>query len=327
MKILKGINRVPGGLMVVPLLLGTTFNTFLPNSLEIGGFTTALFKTGTLTLLSLFCFCNGAQISIKQAGQPVIRGTALTFFRLLLGLIFGWLVGSLFGNGTFLGILPLALISSMTNANGGLYGALAGEYGDASDVGAISITTLMDGPFFTMIALGATGTAKLPVMLFVAALVPIVLGFIFGNLDSELKDFFKAGTVMPIPFFAFTLGAALNFSQIIKAGLPGIVLGVLVTIIAGFGGYLIMKYVLRTEHPAVGAAIGTTAGNAAATPAAIAAVVPAFAHTTAVATAQVAASVIITAILCPLLVSWLVKHEDKSKGKDFVEKQGVVANG
>ncbi|MDN2454316.1 2-keto-3-deoxygluconate permease [Lactobacillus sp. UCMA15818] len=312
MKILGRINKVPGGLMVIPLLLGTVFNTFFPSTLAIGGFTTALFKTGTLTLLSLFCFCNGAQISVKQAGLPLIKGSSLTLMRLILGIFFGWLVGAIFGGISLLGIYPLALISAMTNANGGLYGALAGEYGDASDVGAISITTLMDGPFFTMVALGATGTAKLPLMLFIAALVPIILGFILGNLDPELKDFLKAGTVMPIPFFAFSLGAALNFNQIIKAGIPGILLGVMVTLIAGSLGYLLMKHLVRSKHPEVGAAIGTTAGNAAATPAAIAAVLPSFQTTAAAATAQIAASVIVTALLCPVLVSWLAKHRQKN---------------
>lgn len=316
-KILKMINKFPGGLMVIPLLLGTCFNTFAPQVLDIGGFTTALFKDGTLTLLSLFCLCNGAQISIKQAGIPLIKGGALTLLRLVLGIVFGLLVGSLFGNKGLFGIYPIALISAMTNANGGLYGALAGEYGDASDVGAVSITTLMDGPFFTMVALGATGTAHLPVMLFVAALVPIILGFILGNLDNDLKEFLKAGTTMPIPFFAFCLGAALNFKQIIKAGIPGILLGFLVTLIAGSLGYVIMRYVIRSKHPAVGAAIGTTAGNAAATPAAIAAVLPAFRATQAAATAQIAASVIITAIICPVFVSWLVKFDKNRKNKKW----------
>lgn len=310
-KILQAINKFPGGLMVIPLLLGTCFNTFAPQALNIGGFTTALFKTGTLTLLSLFCLCNGAQISVKQAGIPLIKGGILTLMRLVLGILFGFLAGAFFGKGSFLGIYPMALIASMTNANGGLYGALAGEYGDASDVGAVSITTLMDGPFFTMVALGATGTAHLPVMLFIAALIPIIIGFILGNIDSELKEFLKAGTAMPIPFFAFSLGAALNFKQILKAGIPGIILGLLVTFIAGSLGFLLMKYVVHSQHPEVGAAIGTTAGNAAATPAAIAAVLPAFRATAAAATAQVTASVIITAIICPIFVSWIAKHTNK----------------
>lgn len=313
MQILKTIQKVPGGLMVVPLLAGAAVNTFIPSALDIGGFTSALFKTGTTTMLAFFCLCNGAQISIKQAGQPLLKGGALTLFRLILGIVLGWLIGTLFGEAGIWGITPLALIAAMTNANGGLYAALAGEYGDSSDVGAISITTLMDGPFFAMVALGLTGTAKVPVELFIACLVPIVIGFILGNLDNDMQTFLEKGTVLPIPFFAFSLGAGLNFAQIIKAGLPGIVLGLAVTVIAGFGGYFIMKYLIRSKTPAVGGAIGTVAGNAVATPAAIAAVDPNFSAIAAGSTVQVAASVIITAVLCPILVSFLVKRENKKQ--------------
>lgn len=41
--------------MVVPLLLGATINTFFPQILEIGGFTTALFKQGAMPLIALSC--------------------------------------------------------------------------------------------------------------------------------------------------------------------------------------------------------------------------------------------------------------------------------
>lgn len=67
MEILKGVKKVPGGLMVVPLLLGAFINTFFPQVLEIGGFTTHLFKTGAMPILAVFLFCNGAQINVKQA--------------------------------------------------------------------------------------------------------------------------------------------------------------------------------------------------------------------------------------------------------------------
>lgn len=294
--------------MVVPLLLGATINTFAPQALEIGGFTTALFKTSATALIAFFCFCNGAQISARQAGKPLVRGVGLTAIKFLIGAGLGWLIGKIFGINGVLGITPLAIIAAMTNSNGGLYAALAGQFGDANDVGAVSILSINDGPFFTMIALGASGLANIPLMTLVACIVPIVIGFVLGNLDSDLKELFAKGTVLPIPFFAFSLGAGLNFGQILKAGVPGIVLGVLTTLITGLGGYFVMK-LLRTEKPEVGGAIGTTAGNAVGTPEAVAVADPAMAAIAAVSTIQIAAAVIVTAICCPILVNFLYKIE------------------
>lgn len=307
MKILKTVQKIPGGMMVVPLLLGATINTFFPQALQIGSFTTALFKNSALALIALFVLCAGSQIDIKQAGMPLYKGVALTTVKFLVGAILGWLVGRFFGEAGVLGITPLAIIAALTNSNGGLFAALAGEYGDATDVGAISILSLNDGPFFTMIALGAAGLASIPFKAFIAVLVPIVIGFILGNVDEDWKKFLAPGQSLLIPFFAFPLGAALDFKTIIKAGVPGLLLGFAVVILTGLAGYY--TYILFGGKKAVGAAIGTTAGNAVATPAAIAAVDPKLANIAPVATAQIAAAVIITAIFCPLLVSYLSKRD------------------
>jgi 2-keto-3-deoxygluconate permease len=310
MKILKSVQKVPGGLMVIPLLLGATINTFFPKALEIGGFTTALFKNSATALIALFVLCNGAQIDVKQAGKPLYKGVVLTLVKFILGAAIGWIVGKTCGMQGILGLTPLALVAAITNSNGGLYAALAGQYGDSTDVGAISILSLNDGPFFTMLAFGISGLANIPFIAFIAVLIPILVGFILGNLDEDMRKFLANGQTLLIPFFAFPLGAALDFRTIIKAGLPGLVLGVIVVVVTGFGGYL--STALFGKKKAVGAAIGTTAGNAVGTPAALALADPSLQPLVASATAQIAAAVIVTAILCPLLVSYLDK-KDKAK--------------
>lgn len=312
MKILKTVKKIPGGLMVVPLLLGALINTFFPEVLEIGGFTSDLFKKGAMPILAVFLFCNGAQINVKQAGKPLAKGLLLTLAKFITGALIGSLVNKFFGPKGVLGLTPLALIASITNSNGGLYAALAGEYGDSTDVGAISILSINDGPFLTMLAFGLTGISNIPVIALVATVVPIVIGFILGNLDEDIREFLEPGTILMIPFFAFPLGAALNFGQIIEAGGSGILLGLICTFISGGAGYIAMK-LIKSDHPQVGAAIGTTAGNAVATPAALTAADPALATMAGVATAQVAAAIIVTAIVCPLFVNFLDKYEKKKK--------------
>ena len=54
MKLLATMKRFPAGVMGIPRLLGCTMNTFFPNALTIGGFTTCLFKNGVPTLIGLF---------------------------------------------------------------------------------------------------------------------------------------------------------------------------------------------------------------------------------------------------------------------------------
>ena len=46
MKILKTVQKVPGGMMVIPLLLGVILNTVCPSLLQAGGYVTALWSSG-----------------------------------------------------------------------------------------------------------------------------------------------------------------------------------------------------------------------------------------------------------------------------------------
>lgn len=315
MKIKATLDRIPGGMMVVPLLLAATINTVAPNLLRIGNFTEQLFVSGAGTLIALFLLTAGAQIDVKSFGVSIAKGTTLLVVKWLVGAVVGLIAYMFAGaNGLFLGLAPLAIIAAMTNSNGGLYMAIVGQYGEKDDKAAYSILALNDGPFLTMVALsifGAMGfvNGMFSIVSFISVLLPIVVGMVLGNLDHEMREFLGKGSDMLIPFFAFALGMGIDFGKIIEGGLSGILLGVMTVFLTGTAGYFIFK--MFGWNPIVGAAEGSTAGNAVATPAAIAAANATFASVADLATVQVAASTVTTAILLPIYIGFLVKLAKK----------------
>src|SRR5271169_6641791 len=74
MRIYKTINKVPGGLMVVPLFIGMVINTFFPNLLKIGGFTEALSNVGYPTILGMYLFTVGTKMTLNAAPRMLKRG-------------------------------------------------------------------------------------------------------------------------------------------------------------------------------------------------------------------------------------------------------------
>lgn len=202
MKLKRMIEKIPGGMMVVPLVAGTTLNTFAPQLLEIGGFTTALFKQGAAPLIGAFLICMGAGIGFGAAPRAILQGGSITLVKLLVAVALGFAVDKFMGAEGVWGLSSVAIIAAMSNANGGLYAALVGEFGSESDIGAIPLMTLSDGPFFTLIALGAAGMASVPLMALVAVIVPLLVGMMLGNLDADMRQFLTAGGPLLIRFCA-----------------------------------------------------------------------------------------------------------------------------
>ncbi|HZH60135.1 MAG TPA: 2-keto-3-deoxygluconate permease [Metabacillus sp.] len=317
MKIKATLERIPGGLMIIPLFLAALINTFTPGLLRIGGFTEALFVNGTMPLIAFFLLCVGADINVKNTGIIVAKGATMIGVKWIIGAVFGMLAYLLAGpNGLFLGIAPIAFIAAMTNSNGGMYLAIVSQYGEKDDKAAVGVLALNDGPFLTMAALAVFGSmgfvdGMFSIFDFIAVIVPILVGAILGNLDSDMREFLTKGSDAIIPFMAFALGMSIDFRAILDGGLSGILLGVFTVLLTGTACYYVFK--LLKWNPIVGVAEGAVAGNAIATPAAIAAVNASFAGEVGIATVQIAAAVVTTGILLPIYVAFLAKRMEKKK--------------
>lgn len=305
--IMNFLKRVPAGMMVVPLLIGCLLNTFFPKALQIGGLTTALFSSaGSATSVGILLFCMGTTLRVRDMGTVVKRGGLLLVAKFVIGAVIGITVGKIFGMAGVFGLSSLAIISAMTNSNGSVYFSLMAEFGDKEDCACMPILAINDGPFLTLIALGASGIADIPVMSLVAALIPILAGMLLGNLDKKIADFFGPIGPVIIPFTAISLGAGINLNDVVKGGVSGVILSIL-TVFVGGAFIAFCDHILLKRSGYAGWAVATTAGNAVAVPAAVALADPSLEPLVAEATVQVAASVVISALLVPLIVSWWSK--------------------
>lgn len=305
--ILRSIERVPGGLMVVPLLIGAAFKTFSPGTADyFGSFTKALF-TQPLTVLAVFYVCMGATIELRATPYILKKGGALLITKILCGMAAGVILGRILGEkpieaGPFIGLSTLAVVAAMNDTNGGLYMALMGKYGRPKDVGAYAVMTLESGPFLTMITLGVAGLSYFKWQDLAGAILPLIIGIIIGNLDPDCRKYFGKAAPPLIPFFAFALGFGLDLHTVVKAGFVGLLLGLGVVVVTGIALFIADR--LTGGNGVAGLSAASTAGNAAAVPAIVAAANPAYKDAAGPATILVAASVVITAITVPLVTAW-----------------------
>ena len=321
MQILKTINKVPGGLMVVPLFIGMIINTFFPNLLKIGGFTQALSDVGYPTILGMYLFTVGTKMTLNAAPRMLKRGFGIMFAKVGVATLIAIGVGKFFGGNIF-GYSTLALLVAMSDTNGGMFMALTSVMGDKDDAGTYVPQSIETGPFLTMVILVGAGLANIPWLTIVSVIAPIAAGAILGNLDKDVREFFGSHEAIIVPFMGFTLGQTINLSAVVTAGLPGVALGVMVLVITGT--VCILTDLLLGGTGIAGAAASSTAGNSAAVPKAVAMADPSYAAIAPIATVQVAASVITTAILTPILTSYVYKRVQKRRAALGIEGVGVA---
>ncbi len=305
LRLMERMNKIPGGTLLFALCLSLILNNFFPGLFRMGGITQALFVEGGNCTMGIFLICCGASLNIRQLGLPLYKGVVLTSIKLAVGVIIGVVLGSLFGPVGILGITPMIAIAAITNSNSSMYIILSSRYGDASDAGAVSVLSLNDGPFFTLVALGATGLASINVTSMISVLLPLAIGILWGSFDSQFREICKGAQAFIMFFMIFPMTAGITFGAFVQAGIAGLVLGFASTALGLLFFFLYQLFLPRKYRNAMGAAIGTTAGNAAMTPAAVAAADPSYASSVDMATSMMVSAAMVTFICCPLLTGFL----------------------
>lgn len=307
MHIKRAIDKLPGGMMLVPLFIGALCHTFTPDAGKyFGSFTNGLIS-GTVPILAVWFFCMGASIKLSATGVVLRKSGTLVITKIAVA----WVVAAIAARvmpengievGMFAGLSTMALVAAMDMTNGGLYASIMQQYGSREEAGAFVLMSLESGPLMTMVILGTAGIASFEPHLFIGAVLPFLVGFTLGNLDPELREFFAKAVHTLIPFFAFALGNTIDLSVIAQTGMPGILLGLAVIVITGIP-LIIADRLIGGGDGTAGIAASSTAGAAVATPVLIAEMIPQFKPMAPAATALVATSVIVTSVLVPIITA------------------------
>ena len=82
MKIKATIERIPGGMMLVPLLLGAVLNTLAPDTGNYFGSFTKGMIGGTVPILAVWFFCIGASIDLRATGTVLRKSGTLVITKI-----------------------------------------------------------------------------------------------------------------------------------------------------------------------------------------------------------------------------------------------------
>ena len=205
------VPRIPGDIMLYPLLVGLLLNSFCPQVLAVGSFTTAVVK-GSSTIVGLLLIFMGASINLRAVPEALKTGVVVLVPKLALSIALGLGVAAFCGN-NFFGLSALSIIGGIAFCNVALYSGIMTEYGDSGEQGATALLALTAGPTITMLALGVSGLADIKPLVYVGTLLPLVLGIIMGNASPFLKNLLVPGINPCIAVVGFSLGCGMSLEQ------------------------------------------------------------------------------------------------------------------
>lgn len=308
-KILKNMQKVPGGMMLIPMFITALINTIFPQVLNIGNPLTAMFTSkGTMTIIGIMLFCMGIQIDLSQIKNMMKRGGVILGLKLVLNVFVGVAIIRYFGIDGFLGISATAWIACITSCNPGLYIALMQDCGDKIDKSTFILMNIVGLPFIPVCILSFASGGGLDINSLLATCTPFILGMLIGYLDSEIKEFTKDGVKFLLPFLGFCLGGGIDLKTVVHSWYHGMFL-YLAYMLLNWPILLWVDRKILKQRGHSSTAICCVAGLSLTVPALMEGVSGAYAANTAMAVAQLSFVVFISAIITPVLVNMINKTE------------------
>lgn len=306
MNILGKVNKVPGGIMIVPMLITAVLNTFVPGVLKIGGPTTGAFSgAGSMAFIGALLFTAGSQARYSDLRAICSRGGVLVVVRLAVAFICSWLTIKFFGIEGFCGASAMAVTVVLSNCNPGVYAGLMQSYGDNVDKAAMGIINLIAVPATPLVILGIADGTGFDYMSAISTLIPFSLGMILANADEKIRKMFSTATPIVLIFVGACLGASINLRAILNVGLAEVVLIAILLFI--FLPIMVAtdRFILR--RPGYASVAATCLGGlSVVAPSVIGERLPQYQPYVESATAQMAVVLVFSIIVFPYITKWIV---------------------
>ncbi len=310
---LKNIQAIPAGLMLLPMLLASCINTFAPQLLQLGNPAAAIFTgNGTMTIVGAVLVFAGIQTRVSDVLPALKRGGILVGVKLLIDIAAGLLLMRYAGIQGILGIPAVAWIACLASCNPGVYIALMNQLGDRADKANFAILNIVGLPFVPVCILGFARGFSIDYMSILSTCAPFFIGMALGALDEEIHVFTKNGTALMLPFMGFCLGSGVNLVSALESWWLGLLLYVVYMLLQIPPLLFIDRKLLKQRgHAAV--AICCIAGLSLTVPSIMAGSDAAYSPFVETATAQLSFVVVVSAFATPLLMKMLTAKADNHK--------------
>lgn len=225
---LKFMKKIPAGTLIVPMLVSALLHTLWPDLLHIGGITEDFIGGRSINfIIGMLTFSSGLGIDLESLKKVMKRQGVIMLVKIIVAVGLSLLYISVFGGSGIFGISAIAVTVALISMNPALYISLVDDFGAEVDKAAFGFTGLFSIPVIPVLIYSFDGQGAVDWLPIVSTIIPLLLGILLGNLDTDFKDFFAGTIPILLPLLGWNMGQSMNLVDAFNAGLSGVLLAVI----------------------------------------------------------------------------------------------------